>query len=128
MGKGELQDAVLVHLAKLVAPKLAELLLGDRYGTTIGADLLKAAVEAAEARGFAVGLNVPYAGGYITARHGKPGENIHAVQLEVDRSLYLDETLREPGSGFDGTARVIASIAAALAAKAAEKPQAIAAE
>jgi N-formylglutamate amidohydrolase len=109
-------------------PAAPRLVLGDRYGTTIGGDLLGAAVQAAQARGLAVGLNVPYAGGHITARHGKPASNIHAVQLEVDRSLYLDESLREPGSGFDSTARLIADIAAALAAKAIDTPQAIAAE
>jgi N-formylglutamate amidohydrolase len=102
--------------------------LGDRHGTTIGSDLLRAAGEAARRAGYAVGINVPYAGGYITARHGKPAQAIHAVQLELDRSLYLDEKLREPGSGFDSTARLIADIAAALAAKATENPHAIAAE
>jgi N-formylglutamate amidohydrolase len=102
--------------------------LGDRHGASIGGDLLEAAVEAARAAGFPVGINLPYAGGYITARHGKPSLNIHAVQLELDRSLYLDEKLREPGSGFDPTARLIAEIAAALAAKATESPHAIAAE
>jgi N-formylglutamate deformylase len=71
---------------------------------------------------------VPYAGGYITARHGKPREQIHAVQLEIDRGLYLDEALREPGPGFDGIALLIADMAAALATKATEQPLAIAAE
>jgi N-formylglutamate amidohydrolase len=102
--------------------------LGDRYGTTMGPDLLAQAVETVEAAGCPVGLNVPYAGGYITSRHGKPAENIHAVQMEVDRSLYLDEKLREPGKGFDAAARMIADLAAALAGKAMEQPQAIAAE
>jgi N-formylglutamate amidohydrolase len=102
--------------------------LGDRYGTTIRSDLLARAVETVQAAGFPVGLNVPYAGGYITARHGKPAEGINAVQLEVDRSLYLDAKLREPGKGFDDTARMIADLAAALAAKALEQPHAIAAE
>jgi N-formylglutamate amidohydrolase len=101
---------------------------GDRHGTTIGEELLRAAVQAARAAGFDVGFNVPYAGGYITARHGRPSQGLHAVQLELDRSLYLDQALREPGSGFDRTARLIANIAAALGAKATELPHAIAAE
>jgi N-formylglutamate amidohydrolase len=102
--------------------------LGDRYGTTIKRDLLSAAIETAQRAGFPVGLNVPYAGGYITARHGRPAENIHAVQLEIDRSIYLDEKLREPGTGFDSAARMIADMVTALAGKAMEQPQAIAAE
>lgn len=107
------------------APRLV---LGDRHGSSIGGELLGAAVQAAQDSGFAVGLNVPYAGGYITARHGRPAQGVHALQIELDRSLYLDEKLREPGSGFDLTARLIAGIAAALEAKATENPHAIAAE
>jgi N-formylglutamate amidohydrolase len=107
------------------APRIV---LGDRHGTTIAGDLLRAAVQAAQASGLEVGLNVPYAGGYITTRHGKPSQGVHAVQLEVDRSLYLDEKLREPGPGFDSTAQLIADMAAALAAKAVETPLPIAAE
>jgi N-formylglutamate amidohydrolase len=76
----------------------------------------------------AVRLNVPYAGGYITARHGRPAGNVHAVQLEVDRSLYLDDSLREPGPGFDAIARMVAKMVGALAARATEHPHAIAAE
>jgi N-formylglutamate amidohydrolase len=109
-------------------PSAPRVVLGDRHGTTIGGDLLAAAVQAAQAGGFPVALNNPYAGGYITARHGKPSEGVHALQLELDRSLYLDGELREPGSGFDATARLIADIAAALAARAIEAPHAIAAE
>lgn len=101
---------------------------GDRHGTSIAPRYLKAAIRAAEAAGYMIGLNVPYAGGYITARHGRPARGIHALQLEVNRSLYLDAALRAPGEGFDRTAQLIADIAAALAAAALEPPHAVAAE
>ena len=101
---------------------------GDRHGTSIAPRYLRAAMRAAEAAGYAIGLNVPYAGGYITARHGKPLDGIHALQVELDRSLYLDPALRAPGDGFDRTAQLIADIAAALAAAALEPPKSIAAE
>jgi N-formylglutamate amidohydrolase len=101
---------------------------GDRHGTSIAADYIDAAVQAAHACGFQVGRNAPYAGGYITLRHGKPAEGIHALQLEIDRSQYLDKAMRSPGPGFDAAAGMIAQVAAALAAKALEPPQAIAAE
>ena len=71
---------------------------------------------------------MPYAGGYITLRHGKPDKGIHALQLEIDRSRYLDREMRSPGPGFDGVTEMIAHVAAALAIKALEPPQAIAAE
>jgi N-formylglutamate amidohydrolase len=103
-------------------------IFGDRHGTSIAPDYVDAAVAAARASGFEVGRNAPYAGGYITARHGKPENGIHALQLEVDRSRYLARGLRSPGPGFDAAAEMIAHVAAALAIKALQPPQAIAAE
>lgn len=104
------------------------IVFGDRHGTSIAPEFLNAAIGAAEAAGHEVGLNVPYAGGHITARHGQPHRQIHALQLELDRSLYLDPALKEPGEGFDLTARLIAEIAAAVAARALAPPYAVAAE
>ncbi len=106
----------------------AQIVFGDRHGTSIAPSLQEAALRAAEAAGYEVGRNVPYAGGYITARHGQPHAGIHALQIEIDRSLYLDPELREPGPGFDDVARMLENVVAALAAKAVEPPQAIAAE
>lgn len=94
------------------------LVFGDRHGTSIDPHLLGVAVTAARENGFDVGLNAPYAGGYVTARHGKPAKSIHAVQLEVDRSLYLDASLRSPGPGFDRVAQMISDVVTALAATA----------
>jgi hypothetical protein len=65
--------------------------------------------------GFRVARNAPYAGGHITERHGRPADGIHALQLEIDRSLYLAPDLRTTGPGFDRVARLIAAIAEALA-------------
>lgn len=103
-------------------------IFGDRHGTSIAPDYLEAAVAAARACGFQVGRNSPYAGGYITIRHGNPSKHIHALQLEIDRSRYLDRTLRSPGPGFDAAAEMIAHVAAALAIRALAPPEAIAAE
>ena len=104
------------------------IVFGDRHGTSIAPHLRDAAVGAAEATGYAWSVNTPYAGGYVTARHGRPAANIHAIQLEIDRSAYLDPTLREPGPGFDAAAMLVAAIAEALAECALGQPQAIAAE
>ena len=106
----------------------AELVFGDRHGASIALDFLEAAIAAAEAEGFSAVRNTPYAGGYITARHGRPERGVHALQLEIDRSTYLGADLRSPGPGFERTARMIAAVAAALSARAQEAPQSIAAE
>jgi N-formylglutamate amidohydrolase len=110
------------------ATEQAGVVLGDRYGTSIAPEYVDAAAAAARRFGFKVARNEPYAGGYVTQRHGRPAEGIHALQLEVDRSLYLDESLRAPGPGFDTIAGLIAAIASALAARALDPPHAIAAE
>jgi N-formylglutamate amidohydrolase len=88
---------------------------GDRHGASIAPHLLQAAIAAARSQGFEAGCNSPYAGGYVVTRHGAPAQNVHALQIEIDRSFYLDRTLREPGPGFDRAAAMIAAVAAALA-------------
>jgi N-formylglutamate amidohydrolase len=106
----------------------ATLVLGDRHGASIAPDLVHAAERAAREAGFAVARNAPYAGGHITDRHGRPGEGVHALQIEIDRALYLGPDLRAPGPGFDAVSRLIGAMAEALARQALEPPQAIAAE
>jgi len=91
------------------------IVLGDRHGASIAPALAAAAEAAVRRAGFAVGRNSPYAGGHITACHGRPGEGLHALQIEIDRSLYLGADLKQPGPGFDRVARLIAAVAAALA-------------
>jgi N-formylglutamate amidohydrolase len=110
------------------ASSQAEIVFGDLHGATIARDLLDLAVATASDAGFRVACNAPYAGGYITARHGRPSEAIHAVQIEIDRSLYLDGDLRDLGDGFERVAGMLARIVQTLAASATEPPQAIAAE
>jgi N-formylglutamate amidohydrolase len=101
---------------------------GDRHGTTITPDLLDAAVTAAESLGYRTACNAPYAGGYIAARHGRPQRGIHALQIELDRALYLDADLRGPGPGFEGTCRLIAAVADALETRLLSAADAMAAE
>jgi N-formylglutamate amidohydrolase len=102
--------------------------LGDRHGGSMAEALVSAAESAVRAQGFEVARNAPYAGGHITDRHGRPRRGVHALQLELDRSLYLGPDLRASGPGFDRTARLIAAVAEALAAAALAPPEAIAAE
>ena len=110
------------------AAEQAGVVLGDRYGTSIAPEYLEAASAAARRFGFKVARNEPYAGGYVTQRHGRPAEGVHALQLEIDRSLYLEKDLRTPSKGFDRTAQLLADIAAALSQAALRAPDAIAAE
>ena len=106
----------------------AQIVLGDRHGASMAGDLVEAAERAVREAGFSVSRNAPYAGGHITARHGRPGERVHALQIELDRSIYLAPDLRSPGAGFDRTCRLIAAVARALGDRALEPPSAVAAE
>lgn len=104
----------------------AELVIGDRHGTSSGAFVTAAAARIARDTGWSVALNLPYAGGHVVHRHGEPGANIHALQLEFDRGAYLGSDRRTPGPGFDRAARLLEALTLGLAVEVA--PIAIAAE
>ena len=70
--------------------------IGDRFGRSCDSRYAELAAVHFRRGGYHVQTNHPYSGGYILERHGKPARNVHALQLEVDRALYLDESLREP--------------------------------
>jgi len=94
----------------------AEIIIGDRHGTSAGTWLSAEAAQIARRSGFKVALNDPYAGGAIVARHGRPNDNIHAIQLEIDRSTYLARDSRTAGTGFDRIAWLIEELATGLGA------------
>jgi N-formylglutamate amidohydrolase len=52
------------------------------------------------AEGFSVSRNRPYAGGYITEHYGQPGTHVHALQIEINRGLYMNEATIEPLAGL----------------------------
>lgn len=88
-----------------------DVVLGDRHGSSCTADLTRRLRRAFEALGWRVALNQPYSGGWTTQSRGRPDEGFHAVQIELNRALYLDEATLRPGPGWSrcasGVARVI---------------------
>ena len=92
----------------------ARLVIGDRFGQSAAGRFVARIEAAAGASGVRTALNSPYAGGHVLARHGRPAVGIHAVQLEFDRTLYLDATLRTVGLGMDATAALLRRIADAV--------------
>ncbi|MFT9361015.1 N-formylglutamate amidohydrolase [Acetobacter okinawensis] len=77
-----------------------DFVLGDRYGTSCTPHLTNLAEQTLQGLGFKVARNLPYAGGYITRHYGRPTSNMHALQIEMRRGLYMDENTRTPHSGF----------------------------
>ncbi len=79
---------------------LANIVLGDCHGRACGGALTEFLEQACKAQRFKVARNAPYAGGYSTASHGAPLLAVHMVQIEIDRSLYMDEARIVPHAGF----------------------------
>ena len=105
----------------------AQIVFGDRHGGSAAPWLAEQAARIARADGWSAALNDPYAGGHVVERHGRPDRGIHALQIEIDRTCYLDRGLRGPGPGFDRAARLFERLAFGLA-EALAAPDAIAAE
>ncbi len=97
-------------------PGEANIIFGDRHGTSAAPWLVGAAEAIARRRGFAVARNLPFAGGHVVERHGDPGRRIHALQIEVDRSTYCQRDLRSPGVGFDRVAMLFEALGTELGA------------
>jgi N-formylglutamate amidohydrolase len=96
-------------------PRRPDIVIGDRYGTSC-APLLPNRVEQTMSRlGYSVGRNKPYAGGFITEHYGNPASGLHAIQLELNRAIYMDERRREKGPRFAQVAADFAALADALA-------------
>lgn len=85
----------------------ADLVLGDRFGTSAGGYVTEIAEEAFRRQGLSVTRNRPYAGGFITEHYGTPASGVHALQLEFGRALYMDETTLTPHAGFAALERAI---------------------
>ena len=75
--------------------RLGDIVLGDCFGTSCHKDIINSAIDILSGYGFSVRRNIPYAGGFITRNYGKPREGVHAIQIELNRALYMDEKLIE---------------------------------
>ncbi len=77
-----------------------DFVLGDRYGTACISPITDLVETVLSRMGYSVVRNKPYAGGYITHTYGRPAIGMHVLQLEVNRSLYVDEDTLEKHGGF----------------------------
>ena len=91
-----------------------DFIVGDRFGTSASVALSEAAIRLLTAMGYTVAHNKPYAGGYITEHYGRPVQAVHALQIEVNRALYMNEATLEKSAGFDALAEDIARFSADL--------------
>jgi N-formylglutamate amidohydrolase len=94
-----------------------DFVLGDRFGASSDARITRLLRETLAGFGYDVQMNRPYAGGYITEHYGRPGRGIHAVQIELNRGLYLDEMKVEPSRGFATVEKQLSELAERLFAQ-----------
>jgi N-formylglutamate amidohydrolase len=82
----------------------ADVVIGDRYGTSCLGIIVDTIEDALRAFGYTVSRNKPYAGGFITEHYGNPAAGLHTVQLEINRALYMDERRLERIESFSAVA------------------------
>lgn len=94
----------------------ADIVLGDRYGTSCAPAIAEVIEDALRDYGYQVSRNKPYAGGFITEHYGNPAGGLHAIQLELNRALYMDERRYEPTGSFRRVASDLEELADRVAA------------
>ena len=114
-------QAVLIDCHSMPATSLnredvvkADIVLGDRYGTSCATLLTDLVETMLRGRGYTVGRNKPYAGGFITEHYGEPALGRHALQIEINRSLYMDERTLAPQPAFETLANDLKEVFAAV--------------
>ena len=91
-----------------------EFVLGDRYGTSCIGLVGEVVERTLRGMGYTVSRNKPYAGGFITEHYGNPAAGLHAIQLEINRALYMDERRYERAAGFARLAADLETLAERL--------------
>ena len=97
-----------------------DIVLGDRYGSSAARWVIEAVENALRGAGLSVRRNKPYAGGYITEHYGAPAAGRHALQIEINRSLYMDERALRLTEGAAPLGRALYDMIGALCASARE--------
>ena len=88
----------------------ADVVLGDCHGASCAPQLVEAARCYLSRRGFAVALNAPYAGGFTTGHYGRPRHRLHALQIEINRAIYMEEHSYRRRAGFNELREAMAGL------------------
>lgn len=97
------------------ARRRPEIVLGDRFGAAAAGDVVDRVESAFAAAGLTVTRNAPFAGAYVTQAYGRPSRNQHAIQIEIDRALYMDEARIAPSAGFQAFRSLMRGVIAEIA-------------
>ncbi len=93
-----------------------DVVLGNRFGASCAPIVMDTARAFLRQAGYSVAHNMPYAGGYTTKKYGRPDDGLHALQIEINRALYMDEETFEPRSAMARVCEDMTGLARALLA------------
>jgi N-formylglutamate deformylase len=99
----------------------ADFVLGDRDGSTCEPAFTQFVASTVRALGYSVAVNDPYKGVEIVRAHGRPHEHRHSLQIEIKRTLYMDESTLDPNAGYAKLADDLERLIQALARYVAER-------
>ena len=92
-----------------------EVVIGDRFGASASAAVVDRIETAFLNAGLCVVRNAPFAGAYITQHYGRPSRRQHAVQIEIDRSIYMNEHAIRPNANFQAFRKVLRGVVSEIA-------------
>jgi N-formylglutamate amidohydrolase len=115
LGIAILLDCHSMPNAAALGDPIVDAALGDRFGRSCAGELVSAVEALLRNAGLKVARNRPYAGGTITGRHGQPEHGRHALQLELRRGLFMDESTHVPHAGFAALRQLLGELPRALA-------------
>lgn len=115
-------------MPSLKAVAAPHIVVGTLFGRSAAPDITDCAIVDIRAAGLRVALNAPYAGGHVLEQHSAPHRGIHALQIEIDRKLYLDSDSDETGPGLAAMRQFVRRLAATLAEHAGRRALPLAAE
>ncbi|MDX2485083.1 MAG: N-formylglutamate amidohydrolase [Pseudodonghicola sp.] len=102
-------------VARTTTPR-PEIVLGDRFGAAADSEIVDRVEAAFAAAGLTVSRNAPFAGAYVTQAYGRPSRRQHAIQVEIDRAVYMNERQITPNANFDAFQTLLRGVIAEIAA------------
>jgi len=112
-----------VAMASTAQSNRPEIVLGDRFGASASGVIVDQIEAAFASAGLNVARNAPFAGAYVTQTYGRPGRYQHAIQIEIDRALYMDEERIAPNANFDAFCEILDDVVAEISGIGAQPAQ-----
>ena len=92
-----------------------QIVIGDRFGASAAGDIVEQVEAAFAGAGFSVARNAPFAGAFCVQHYGRPSRGMHAIQIEIDRGLYMDESTIRPLAEFEALRERLRAVIAQIA-------------